>query len=108
MAEDSPKAQMSDGKAAFIAIALRTTRSTLRANCAPLPCVAMTWLDKLERRLGFLAIPGLMRIVVGLTALVFMLVRLNPDFRFVLDLDPAGVLRGEVWRLVTYIFLPQT
>ena len=68
----------------------------------------MTWLDKLERRLGFLAVPGLMRIVVGLTALVFMLVRLNPDFRFVLDLDPARVLRGEVWRLVTYIFLPQT
>src|SRR5947199_7731429 len=50
MAEDWPKAQMSGGKAAFIAIALRTTRSTLRANCAPLPCVAMTWLDKLERR----------------------------------------------------------
>ena len=49
----------------------------------------MAWLDKLERRLGFLAVPGLMRIVVGLTALVFMLVRLNPDFRFVLDLDPA-------------------
>ena len=68
----------------------------------------MTWLDKLERRLGFLAVPGLMRIVVGLTALVFMLVRLNPDFRFVLDLDPARVLHGEVWRLVTYIFLPQT
>ena len=68
----------------------------------------MAWLDKLERRLGFLAVPGLMRIVVGLTALVFMLVRLNPDFRFVLDLDPARVLHGEVWRLVTYIFLPQT
>src|SRR5207244_7819739 len=46
--------------------------------------------------------------LVGLTALVFMLVRLNPDFRFVLDLDPARVLHGEVWRLVTYIFLPQT
>ena len=68
----------------------------------------MAWLDKLERRLGFLAVSGLMRIVVGLTALVFMLVRLNPDFSFVLDLDPARVLHGEVWRLVTYIFLPQT
>src|SRR5437773_631462 len=66
----------------------------------------MAWLDKLERRLGFLAVPGLMRIVVGLTALVFMLVRLNPDFRFVLDLDPARVLHGEVWRLVTYFFYP--
>src|SRR5205814_6563014 len=71
-------------------------------------CPNMAWLDKLERRLGFLAVPGLMRIVVGLTALVFMLVRLNPDFRFVLDLNPARVLHGAVWRLVTYVFLLQT
>ncbi len=50
----------------------------------------MTWLDKLERRLGFLGIPGMMRIVVAFNALVFLLVRLNPGFRFVLDLDPAA------------------
>ena len=49
----------------------------------------MTWLDKLERRLGFLGIPGLIRIVVALTALVFLLVRLNPGFGLMLDLDPA-------------------
>ena len=68
----------------------------------------MNWLDKLERRFGFLAIPGLMRIVVGFTMLVFTLVWLNPDFRFALNLDPARIRHGEVWRLVTYIFLPQT
>src|SRR6266550_4734770 len=93
----------------LISIEQGTARSTLKLRHAPLPCRnTMAWLDKLERRLGFLAVPGLMRIVVGLTALVFMLVRLNPDFRFVLDLDPARVLHGEIWRLVTYIFLPQT
>jgi membrane associated rhomboid family serine protease len=68
----------------------------------------MTWLDKLERRFGFLGIPGLMRILVGFTALVFVLIWLNPDFRFLLKLDPVRILRGEVWRLITYIFLPQT
>ena len=68
----------------------------------------MAWLDKFERRFGFLGIPGLIRIVVGFTALVFLLVRLNPDFGFMLDLDPARVRHGEIWRLVTYIFLPQT
>lgn len=68
----------------------------------------MTFLDKLERRLGFLAIPGLIRIVVAFNALVFLLVRLNPQFQSVLALDPARIMHGEVWRLVTYIFIPQT
>jgi membrane associated rhomboid family serine protease len=68
----------------------------------------MTLLDKIERRFGFLGIPGLTRIIVGLTALVWGLIWLNPDFRFALDLDPARIIHGEVWRLITYIFLPQT
>jgi membrane associated rhomboid family serine protease len=68
----------------------------------------MTFLDKLERRIGFIAIPGLIRAIVAFNALVFVLVRLNPDYRFVLDLDPTRIRHGEVWRLVTYIFLPQT
>ncbi len=69
---------------------------------------AMTWLDKLERRFGFLAIPGLIRIVIAFTALAWALMWLNPNFRFALDLDPARIRHGEVWRLVTYIFVPQT
>jgi membrane associated rhomboid family serine protease len=68
----------------------------------------MSWLDKLERRFGFLGIPGLLRIVVGFTALVFVLIALNPGFRFLLDLDPERIRHGEVWRLITYIFLPRT
>jgi membrane associated rhomboid family serine protease len=68
----------------------------------------MSLLDKLERRLGFLGIPGLMRIVVGFNALVFLLVRLNPDFSSMLDLDPEQIRHGEIWRLITYIFLPKT
>ena len=68
----------------------------------------MTYLDRLERRIGFIAIPGLIRAVVALTALVFVLVLLNPGFEKFLALNPARIMRGEVWRLVTYIFLPQS
>src|SRR5438093_5466046 len=67
----------------------------------------MTWLDKLERRIGFLAIPGLLRYVGFLTALVFVLEKVNPGYLRLLDLDPVAVMHGEVWRLVTYIFIPQ-
>jgi membrane associated rhomboid family serine protease len=68
----------------------------------------MSFLDKLERRLGFIAIPGLIRAVVTLNALVFVLVLLNKGFDSYLALDIARIRAGEVWRLVTYIFVPQT
>src|SRR6187549_65610 len=74
----------------------------------------MSLLDKLERRIGFIAIPGLIRIVVTFNVLVFGLVLLTsgsadqPGFDSYLSLNMARVRAGEVWRLVTYIFVPQT
>jgi membrane associated rhomboid family serine protease len=68
----------------------------------------MSFLDKLERRLGFIAIPGLIRAVVTLNALVFVLVLLNKGFDSYLALNIPRIRAGEVWRLVTYIFVPQT
>jgi len=79
----------------------------------------MSLLDKLERRFGFLAIRGLPRILVGFAALVFGLTWLLktagsagyaqtlPDFTSMLTLDPVRIRHGEVWRLITYIFIPQ-
>lgn len=72
------------------------------------PRESMTWLDKLERRIGFIAIPGLHRILVGFAALVFTLAWLLPGFTSILQLDPARIRQGEAWRLVTYVFIPQT
>ena len=68
----------------------------------------MSWLNRLERRFGFLGIPGLPRILVGFAALVFGLAWLLPGFTSTLMLDPERIRHGEVWRLVTYIFIPQT
>lgn len=68
----------------------------------------MTFLDRLEKSLGRFAIPGLIRYVVAFNALVFLIVTLEPGYAAVLDLDRSAVLRGEVWRLVTWIFIPET
>ncbi|MFA6271410.1 MAG: hypothetical protein WC657_09490 [Candidatus Paceibacterota bacterium] len=65
-------------------------------------------IERLERHLARFAIPGLIRYVVALNALVFILVTLSPEYAQVLALDRAAIMHGEVWRLVSWIFLPQT
>ena len=67
----------------------------------------MRWINSLERRFANLAIPGLIRIVVAFNALVYLLLQVRPEFVETLTLRPDRVMAGEVWRLVTYIFIPQ-
>lgn len=66
----------------------------------------VTILDRLERHLSRFAIPGLIRYVVALNALVFLLLTLNPGYVEMLALDRAAILRGEIWRIVSWIFIP--
>lgn len=54
------------------------------------------------------SIPGLIRYVALFNALVFVLHLLAPGYLSVLELDPRLVLHGEIWRLVTWIFIPET
>src|SRR5262245_61005759 len=69
----------------------------------------MKVLDSLERRFGRFAIPGLIRIVVAFTALVYIITTfVNSQFLSILDLDPVRIKQGEIWRLVTYIFIPRS
>lgn len=67
----------------------------------------MKWIDAAERKFGHLAIPGLLRWVALVNVLVFIAYKLYPPTFGVLDLIPSLVLQGEVWRLGTYIFIPQ-
>jgi hypothetical protein len=67
----------------------------------------MRWINALERRFGYLAIPGLLRIVVALNAVVFLLLMQKPELIGWINLQPERVLRGEVWRLVSFVFIPQ-
>jgi len=68
----------------------------------------VTLLDRLERHLGRFAIPGLMRYIVILNALVYVLCAFEPSYRSMLVPDGAAIMRGEVWRLVSWIFVPNT
>lgn len=66
----------------------------------------MSWIDFLERRFGRLAIPHLLRYVAMLNGLAFVLCQLRPGFINQLTLDPHRVQAGEVWRLLSHIFVP--
>lgn len=68
----------------------------------------MNWIDKLERRFRNFAIPNLMHYIIGINALVFIMCFITPANRLLdlIILDPARVLQGEVWRLVTFAFIP--
>ncbi len=65
-------------------------------------------LARLERRFGRYAIPNLILYVVGGMALVWALAFVRPEASVRLMLDLEAVRHGEVWRLVTFLFLPQT
>lgn len=68
----------------------------------------MSFLDRLERSVGHLAIPHLLRYVAGYQALCFVLLRINPSFGQFLILDPQKLREGEIWRLITPAFIPRT
>ncbi len=62
----------------------------------------------LERRLPWLGTPGVIKAVVLMNALTFLLVTLDPAYAAMLALVPERIMKGEVWRLVSYVFVPET
>lgn len=65
------------------------------------------WLDKLERKIGRYAIPNLMNYLIVLYVIGFAVFTVNPLFyvRY-LSLDPAMILQGQVWRIITFVMVP--
>ncbi len=70
----------------------------------------MNWLNKLERKFGRFAIPGLMYYIIILNAIVYFFIYLDRTRTVynMLTLDPVLVMQGQIWRLITYIFIPPT
>ena len=64
------------------------------------------FLDKLERRWGKYAIQNLSLYLIICYAFGYIIQMINPNFFYYLTLEPAQVLRGEVWRLFTWVVMP--
>lgn len=67
----------------------------------------MTWMDRWQRKIRWFRIPNLMTYIVGGMALVFAANLLLPiNLYQTLSLNMNRVAQGEIWRLITFIFLP--
>lgn len=68
----------------------------------------MNILNNLERKFGRFAVRELMVYIIGINALIYMLRFGMPQSEAIgkLMLDPRLILQGEVWRLITWVFIP--
>ncbi len=68
-------------------------------------------ISRMEKRFGRFAVQNLMAVVVGTMALVFVLdyifaARIETTLSEHLAFDREAVLSGEIWRVLTFAFLP--
>lgn len=67
----------------------------------------MNWLSKLERKYGRYTIPNLTSILVGGQVLVYAVeLFVNQYISFTLGLNRAALLGGQLWRALTFVFVP--
>lgn len=68
----------------------------------------MKWLNRLEYKYGRRAIPHLMYMLSGVMLAVYLLDLFLPGapVQSLLALDMGLVAQGQIWRLITFIFLP--
>lgn len=67
----------------------------------------MKWLNKLERKFGRYAIPNLMYYIIGVTMAVYIVQYiLNISLFYYLAFIPSFIMKGQIWRIITFIFIP--
>ncbi|MCR4956349.1 MAG: hypothetical protein K6A30_06670 [Lachnospiraceae bacterium] len=68
----------------------------------------MNFLYKMERKLGKYAIPNLITYLIGAYAFGIALYFIAPKALEYLTLEPYYILKGQVWRLISWIFIPSS
>ncbi len=66
----------------------------------------MSWITKLERKLGRYAIRNITLYLIICYAFGYLIQIVNPDFLNYLTLNPYKIFRGQVWRLLTWVVIP--
>lgn len=67
----------------------------------------MNWLDRLNRRFGRFGIPYLMNaILIGQAAVWFVTMFVNARVYSLLTLNLAGLQHLQLWRLISFVFVP--
>ena len=68
----------------------------------------MPLVDRLERKFGWIAVPGIVKIIMGLQALVWLLCSFRGDYALLekIVLHKELILNGEVWRLFSFVIMP--
>ena len=66
----------------------------------------MNIINKLERKIGKYAIPNLAKWIIGGYIIGYVLYYLFPQALMYIMLEPAYILQGQVWRLITWVVFP--
>lgn len=67
----------------------------------------MNWLNKLEQKIGHKAIPNITRVFIIANILGTIICAMSGDIAYIyMRFSPADIIRGQVWRLFTWILLP--
>lgn len=66
----------------------------------------MNFLNKMERKLGKYAIQNLTFWLIGAWVLGFIIQYTMPEVQRMLILEPALILQGQVWRIVSWLLVP--
>ncbi|MBR2188514.1 MAG: hypothetical protein IJ860_03785 [Eubacterium sp.] len=70
----------------------------------------MKWIKKLERRFGRYAIPNLTRYIILTYVIGYVLYLIQTSAKIpligYLTMDPGLILRGQVWRVISWVLMP--
>lgn len=66
----------------------------------------MDFLTKLERKYGKFAIPNLTVVLIVGFVLGYVIEIVQPDALSLINLNPAKIMQGQVYRLITWIIMP--